>query len=821
MGKGPVRHIRLRAVVAYPAVALVAALTLAITPFSSAQGMTLAVLPTPTDTLAAAAVPTTADAATAAPTSLPTTDAPTSAPTTDTPASVPTTAADTLPPTSGATTAPNPVPNPTPGVDPSLAPVLGAAPVDHHVLAPIVDAEAAATYLTVDAPASDASQFQTFRVRFQLHNDGTAPITPTPQLEYRADGAAGFVVVPEATQLGSPLHITREWVPSVGGGTKQGPLEEAIAAADFMLPTQAGEAVVGHHSMGANPDAKITLPAGSYTEQEFTVQLSMDAKYLTGYELRLTDGGTAPTGTQVARIVLGAQPALQLSAGQRQGVVVVDPKAANAAGAIYPLFAAPTTAPTTPPTTPPTTSADRTLATASPATAPAGAPLYALDAAAVTPVAVPVINPAADPSTDSHGIGAAQCGACHRGHTAKAPDLTKASQQSTLCFSCHSNAGPGKDVESQYALTRPANKADTRDYYSHNTADATTPTRHTLNVNEFEGVDNRHSECADCHNSHKAGTTDSTETLDGWDISGRLAGVTGVAVTNSPTPGGAPTYKALDGVTDPVTREYQLCFKCHSGYTTLLPNIAGKPSTDALDKGKELNPNNPSFHPVEAAGTNQTDKMKASLAGTSPYKLWNFNTTSTVRCLNCHAGGRTGATADPALPQPGSSLQPHTSSNRGILLENYRDRVLKPSAAASATDAAYSAGDFALCYVCHAEAPFANQSDPADGSSNATNFKLHGLHLTGLEDNGDKGTDIDKAGDGQGNAICSECHFRTHSTTNKVGIQTSDDTRLVNFAPNVEPSGGAISWTRAASPGSGSCTLTCHGYEHTARPYSE
>ncbi len=797
MSKSPVRRIRLRAVVAYPAVALVAALALAITPFSPAQGLTLAVLPTPTDTLAATAVPTTA-----APTSVPTTDVPTSVPT-----SAPTGVPATTVPTLVLTTAPGPVPNPTPGVDPSLAPAV-AVPVAQHVLALVEDAGLEASYLAVDAPVLDGSQFQTFRVRFQLRNDGTETITQTPQLEYRADGAAAFAAVPEAPQLGSPLHVAQEWVPSLGGGTKQGPLEEDIVAADFKMPLSAGEAVVGHHSMGANPDVPITIPAASYTEQEFTVQLTMDAKYLTGYELRITDGGTALAGTQVARIVLGPQPVLQLSTGQRQGVVVVDPPAANAAGAVYSLLAAPAVAP------------DATSATAITTSQPAGAPLYALDSGSLSPATVAVSSPAAVVGTDvpvaespnTHG----QCAACHRGHAAKAPDLTKENQQSTLCFSCHDSAGPGKDVKSQYDLTRPVNDAGARDYYSHEAVDTSTSSRHTLDVNEFAGVDNRHSECADCHNSHKAGTTDSTQTEQGWDASGRLAGVTGVEVTNGATADSTPTYRLLDGVTEPVTREYQLCFKCHSGYTKLLPPIAGKPSKDALDKAVELNPANPSFHPVEAAGTNQTTKMADSLAGTSPYKLWNFNTTSTVRCLNCHAGGATEPLATPtALPLPGSSLQPHTSSNRGILLENYLDRELKPRTDTATLTAAYSAGDFALCYVCHAEEPFANETDKA------TNFRLHGKHISGLEDKGDGGTDIDTAGDGQGNATCAECHFRIHSTTNKVGIQTSDDTRLVNFAPNVEPSGGAISWTRTTSPGGGSCTLTCHGYEHTARPYGE
>src|SRR6185295_10254972 len=140
-----------------------------------------------------------------------------------------------------------------------------------------------------------------------------------------------------------------------------------------------------------------------------------------------------------------------------------------------------------------------------------------------------------------------------------------------------------------------------------------------------------------------------------------------------------------------------------------------------------------------------------------PYKLWNFTTTSTIRCLNCHAGG---ATPPPAA---GGALEPHTSSNRGILLRNYKDRELKPRSVGAS---AYSAGDFALCYVCHAEQPFSSDNPEA------TNFALHGLHLTTLDGIGSGGTAIDTPGAGQSNAICAECHFRIHSTTNKSGTQT-------------------------------------------------
>jgi predicted CXXCH cytochrome family protein len=451
-----------------------------------------------------------------------------------------------------------------------------------------------------------------------------------------------------------------------------------------------------------------------------------------------------------------------------------------------------------------------------------------------TTSAPPVTTPPAT-TTGIHGpysISSAQCGTCHRAHTAKAKNLLKVGttgslgSQSTLCLGCHDGAGASPVVKMQYDLVRPANNATTREYYSHDATAVTPPvTAHTLSgENEFGDKLNRHSECADCHNSHQATATaarDSAQTASGWDPSRRLAGVSGVSVVNGAA-GAAPAYTfrtgTTDSVIDPITLEYQLCFKCHSGFTTLPPPIANKASKDYLDKAVEFNPANSSFHPVEAAGKNTTAAMAASLKGASTYKLWNFETTSTIRCLNCHASS---ATAGSPLPQPGTALAPHTSSNRGILIRNYKDRVLKPK---SGTDAAYSAGDFALCYVCHGQAPFAPGASSDPQASLQTNFSYHSKHVSGIAGEGSVGTDIDTPSDGGGNAICAECHFRLHSTTNKVGAQTltgdpTTGSRLVNFAPNVTASGGVISWTSTGT-GSGSCTLTCHGKRHNGYDYN-
>jgi predicted CXXCH cytochrome family protein len=568
----------------------------------------------------------------------------------------------------------------------------------------------------------------------------------------------------------------------------QGPLGADIAVGELRTGNDGGGlAVRGHRSMGANPDRPITLPAGSYTEQEFTVTLSIDAQYLTGYQLRITDGGTALTGTQVAEIRLGPAPAVQLSPGQRQGIAMVDPTTTRTAGAAYPLL-----------------STQSPVATKSVA-AVSAVPAVQRPKAAGYPLTASTLSTATSVPADIHGPysdTADQCAVCHRAHAAKAPGLLVTPSQSGLCFTCHDNTGQGAstDVQTHYALARPANDPATRSYYSHDAVSSTPSTT-------------RPSECADCHDSHKARPTpDSSPASDGtgWQASGRLAGVSGVSVVNGPA-GAAPTYTTLDGETDKITLEYQLCFKCHSGSATLLPSIPGKPSKDSLDKGVEFNPANPSFHPVEAKGKNETPAMTASLTKSSPYKLWNFTIGSTIRCLNCHASSTTPISPAPPVDagSAGAGLQPHTSVNRGILLRNYRDRVLK------STGEAYSAGDFALCYVCHGEEPFA----PSGSGSTATNFRLHSFHIANLSGGSGTGADIDTPGAGSGKAICAECHFRIHSTTNKVGTQTISGGRLVNFAPNVQPNGTVLSWTQPGST-SGSCTLTCHGEPHDDYGYN-
>lgn len=409
-----------------------------------------------------------------------------------------------------------------------------------------------------------------------------------------------------------------------------------------------------------------------------------------------------------------------------------------------------------------------------------------------------------------------ECASCHRTHTAQNKSILKSTApQSTLCFTCHDGTGSSLNVLAQYSANPTlVNVAGTRDYYSHA---ATITSVHTRSdFNEFGGVSNRHSECGDCHNSHNARSIASSTSTTGWSTSGRMASLSGVSVVNGAA-GTVPTYTFLNGINTGTTKEYQICFKCHSGFTVLPGQLANLPangsipvtpqlSRNYLDKGIEFNPANLSMHPIEAAGKNLTAKMAASLStATNPttLRLWTFTTASTIRCTQCHSTETAISTT--------TDLPTHKSTNRGILIRKYVDRDLKLSTAA------YAYTDFALCYACHANTAFADTSKAVTATSN---FRLHGFHLGNISGMGNAalGTNIDTPGAGQGNAICAECHFRLHSSTYKGGAQTGTDRGLVNFAPNILPSGTTRAWT-STTVGTGSCTLTCHGVDHSGWSY--
>ena len=648
------------------------------------------------------------------------------------------------------TASPAPTPAPVTSAAPATtAPEAPAAP-PNAVLATVGDTADDATYLAPGADATGVLPFDTLRLRVLVANATDAPLVWTPQLEFRpaADPGAAFVPLPEMATPGVPLHTTHEWAAVAGGGSEAGPVTAPLADTVLGLPDGLATAP-GRRASGPNPDAPATVAARTAFEQEFTFRASIEAAFRATYEVRVTDAGTPLADGAILRVVMADDPGIAAPDGARQG---------------------------------------RALSPEFPLVLPQAR--MTAQAAATELSAIRVVE---DVPSAMHKPGAASsCATCHSTHTGQSLSLLRTPDQTTLCHTCHGAAGMGgaADVAAQFAAGQP-NDPDTRSYYSHDLAAA----GHVLDSNdEFGGQLNRHSQCTDCHNPH--------------DVSQASPfGVSGVAVENGEA-GTAPTYSRIDGRVQPITAEYQLCFKCHSGWTEQLPNDPEHPSRDRTDLGLALNPDNASYHPVEAPGKNQTPKMADSLAGSSSYKLWDLKTTDTISCTMCHASSALDATTVAGAARP-----VHASENRGILVRPYENRVL------STRGTFYEAAGFALCLTCHAETPYMNQMGP--GAATATNFDFHGLHTAGIGTRGTGGTDIDLAGAGQGNARCAECHFRSHGPSDAPGEQALDGSGLVTFSPNVHPStalGGTVRFTKTAT--GGSCTLTCHGKDHQGIRYS-
>ena len=491
---------------------------------------------------------------------------------------------------------------------------------------------------------------------FQVVNGTDIGIDIGPVLEAAAgvNGTDFTTVAAPDFVRGEPFFVTSD------DGHEDRARTTARAVGDLRMASSmdpAAIAVEGIISTGMNPAGRLDLPAHSFTEVGFTIHVSIDAAWNTGHAFRMTDGGVALSAGVTATAQIGGAGPSGLSPGQRNGKSVGDPVP------LYRLVVAP--------------SARTALSLA-----PAGQP------------GPPYTSPHFDLALDGDS-----CAACHATHTAERAYLgSEPAPVSNVCFTCHDGSGALTNVKAEYTDPAvPANVPAAGTWYSH---PALATTAHTVDrEDEFSGRLNRHAECADCHQPHYSNSSLGVQTTSGWTASGAIKGASGVAVTNIATAGAAPTY-AWQLTT---TLEYQLCFKCHSGFTTL--------SSGARDKGIEFNPANGSFHPVEAKGTNGTPKMLVSLAGSSPYKLWNFVLAGTVRCTHCHGNPRT---REPGTPAADARQAPHSSKYEGVLIANYR-RTLKPA------DQPYAAADFALCYLCHGEAGITDTKD--------TNFSFHKKHV--------------------------------------------------------------------------------------------
>ncbi len=323
----------------------------------------------------------------------------------------------------------------------------------------------------------------------------------------------------------------------------------------------------------------------------------------------------------------------------------------------------------------------------------------------------------------------ASCEACHRPHTAGGRQrLLRFEAEEDNCLSCHDGSVANKNVAAAF-----------NSFSKHPIAMATgvhDPTEDYTSMSE-------HVECADCHNPH---TARSGSNATAPNIQESMIGASGVA--------------SFGGQAVEATFEYQVCYKCHSGSSTVRNALVQRVfiNTDTAD---EFSPNNPSYHPVEVRGRNSD----------VPSLIQSLRETSIIYCTDCH-GSNNAAVAGP-----------HGSTYEPLLVRDYRTN----------DNTAESPAVYALCYECHERSSIV-QND---------SFERHEEHI------------VDEQ------APCSACHD-PHGVSASVSGGTNSGTHLINFDSQIvklSPSAQTGPSFQDNGAQRGSCTLLCHDKDHDGASY--
>jgi len=305
------------------------------------------------------------------------------------------------------------------------------------------------------------------------------------------------------------------------------------------------------------------------------------------------------------------------------------------------------------------------------------------------------------------------------------------------CIICHGNpqrrVNPAK-MPSGAVVKKSGLKNIEAEFYKtfrHPTFDL--PGRHRANevLPEIDVKALRHADCVDCHNPHYVTAAN------------KFAGVRGKRLINQEVA---------------VTRESELCYRCHGDSV----NLPGK----YANKRIEFSLNNPSYHPVEGEG-----KSATVISLVRPYKEKKVAAAdvSVITCSDCHGNDD--------IDGPKGV---HGSMNRFILKDNFE-------ASDNISESAYA---YALCYRCHSRTSIlANES-----------FRYHALHI--------QGRSITQAG-----TSCFTCH-NSHGSV--------DAKYLIRFNPSVVSpnSNGLLKFVEKGNAKfSGECFLKCHGVNHNPKSY--
>lgn len=275
------------------------------------------------------------------------------------------------------------------------------------------------------------------------------------------------------------------------------------------------------------------------------------------------------------------------------------------------------------------------------------------------------------------------CANCHTPHNAEGVPYINRKTLGNTCFqgassdipgaACH-GVGGAKDMQTVlnrlyvHPVVASSNPADPK----HTNLDALYGTGHLdpLGIKGMNWDTNKHAVCMDCHNPHRAqagthvadaswyGAPGASTNL----VSNVLKGVPGV----EPTWPAAWTQPTTFTTLESATKEYQICFKCHSywglGSATGGVNDGGHVSpsdgiTPLTDLAWDMNINNKSGHPVVINQLGRTGSYAPKeLQAAQILSPWTENPgLNTMYCSDCH-GADNELGGDPKGPH-GSNLK--------------------------------------------------------------------------------------------------------------------------------------------------------------------
>ena len=397
------------------------------------------------------------------------------------------------------------------------------------------------------------------------------------------------------------------------------------------------------------------------------------------------------------------------------------------------------------------------------------------------------------------------------------------------CYTCHSSDGGVLNGQGGGAFEVPNIKSDFTTSLTHmpiTTSDqqALGETHDIQNADLIENtskfnLSNRHVECTDCHNPHRViknrifnntgGTQAGTHNHAAGHTnvaSGVLRGSWGVEPvygSNNFDPNNFPIsyiVKMGDGgnaastqvSSSHVTREYQICLKCHSDYAygTTPPSLGDsggntlsgtndvteytnqaiefqapashKGEVTTIDSGASSSystNNHRSWHPV-IDNTGRTQAIRTTNAANWE-PPWNGITdvgNQRMYCSDCHGSNTGVGTSAPSGGENGNPWGPHGSSNNFILKGNWSGNT----GTASPND---------LCFKCHDYTLYATRGDGSSGFGGSADSNLHSLHADKI-----------------GQLRCSWCHVSVpHGWKNKAFLVNLND---------VGPEAGVVAGTQ-------------------------